>query len=102
MTNTSDLRRSKGSTLNSATPARRPGGTLSRVAHTVVKGLWITTALLWPVLRWVISIEVFLQMLRAMYYWNTPGMYAGWAFALHFAVLVGITIFVSIYKPNGL
>lgn len=67
----------------------------------LLRWVWIITALLWPVLRWVVAIEAFLQMLRTMYYWNTPGMHAGWTFALHFAVLVALTYFVSVYKPKG-
>ena len=33
---------------------------------------------------------------------STPGVYAGWTFLLHFAVLTALTYFVSIYKPKGI
>ena len=54
------------------------------------------------VLKWLVSIEVFFQFIRMIYHWNTPGVYAGWTFLLHFAVLTALTYFVSIYKPKGL
>ncbi len=68
----------------------------------MVKFLWVTTVLVWPILKWILSIEVFFQFARMLYYWNTPGVPAGWTFLLHFAVLTAITYFVSIYKPKGL
>ena len=68
----------------------------------MVKFLWVTTVLVWPILKWILSIEVFFQFARMLYYWNTPGVIAGWTFLLHFAVLTAITYFVSIYKPKGI
>lgn len=63
---------------------------------------WIAVVLIWPVLKWLVSIEVFFQFIRMLYHWNTSDVYAGWTFLLHFAMLTALTYFVSIYKPNGL
>ena len=68
----------------------------------VVKVVWVATVLVWPLLKWLVSIDVFIQAIRMMYHWNTPGTYAGWTFLLHFAVLTALTYFVSIYKPKGI
>lgn len=68
----------------------------------LVKFLWVVTVLVWPILKWILSIEVFFQFARMLYYWNTPGVFAGWTFMLHFSVLTAITYFVSIYQPKGL
>jgi hypothetical protein len=68
----------------------------------LLRFVWVVTVLVWPVLKWVLSIEVFFQFVRMLYHWNTPGVYAGWTFALHFAVLTMITYFVSVHKPKGL
>ena len=68
----------------------------------MVRTIWVVTVLIWPVLRWVLSFEVLFQMVRMFYYWNTPGVHAGWTFLLHFAVLTAITYFVSAYTPKGL
>ena len=53
-------------------------------------------------LKWIVSIDVFFQFIRMVYHWNTPGVFAGWTFLAHFAVLVALTYFVSIYKPKGI
>lgn len=67
-----------------------------------LKIIWVITVLLWPILKWVIALDCVFQLMRTMYYWDTPSMYAGWKFMLHFAVLVGVTYFVSRYKPKGI
>ncbi|SDY51820.1 KleE stable inheritance protein [Nitrosomonas halophila] len=68
----------------------------------VLRFIWIAVVLVWPVLKWLVSIEVFFQFIRMIYHWNTSGVYAGWTFLLHFVALTTLTYFVSIYKPNGL
>lgn len=67
----------------------------------LVKFVWMATVLVWPILRWVVSLEVLFQLLRMFYHWHTPGVHAGWTFLLHFAVLTALTYFVSVYKPKG-
>lgn len=68
----------------------------------VLKGVWVVTVLVWPILKWVISLDCALQLVRMIYHWGSPGVYAGWTFLLHFAVLTVLTCFVSLYKPKGL
>lgn len=68
----------------------------------VVKVVWVATVLVWPLLKWIVSIDVFFQAIRMMYHWNTPGVFAGWVFLGHFAALVALTYFVTIYKPKGI
>lgn len=69
-------------------------------AH-VVRWGWILFVLVWPVARWIIAIDVFIQFVRMMIHWSTPGMNAGWVFLGHFAVLVACTYFVSVFRPKG-
>lgn len=68
----------------------------------VLKGLWVVTVLLWPFLKWIVALDCVFQLLRTAYYWDTPGVHAGWTFMLHFAVLTALTYFASVYKPRGL
>lgn len=63
--------------------------------------LQIVVALLWPILKWVVALDVTWQFARMLYHWNTPGVFAGWTFLVHFAVFVGLIYFVSIYRPKG-
>lgn len=68
----------------------------------ILKFVWIAVVLVWPVLKWLVSIEVLFQFIHMLYHWNTSDVYAGWTFLLHFAMLTALTYFVSIYKPKGL
>lgn len=82
--------------VNTLTPAPGRG-----VLAAIVKGVWVATVLVWPILKWVVSLDVVFQMMRMAYHWHTPGIHAGWTFAMHFALLTALTYFVSIYKPKG-
>ena len=68
----------------------------------LVKVVWVVAVLVWPVLKWVVTLDVLFQFVRMLYHWNTPGVFAGWTFMLHFTVLTALTYFVSMYKPKGL
>ncbi len=81
-----------------AAPVSKPEK--SGIGAALVKGIWVFTVLVWPLLKWIISIDCFFQLVRMMYYWNTPGMHVGWTFIAHFAVLTALTYFVSVYKPR--
>lgn len=72
-----------------------------RIVNVLVRFIWVVTVLVWPFLKWILSIHVFFLFVRMIYHWNTPGEFAGWTFALHFAVLTALTYFVSLYKPKG-
>ena len=58
--------------------------------------------MLWPFLKWVVALDCVYQLVRMMYHWNTPGVFAGFTFMLHFGAFVALTYFVSLYKPRGL
>lgn len=55
---------------------------------------WIARLVLLP-LQWIVSIDCFLQLIRVIHYWSTPGIYAGWTFLFHFALLVAVTQIIS-------
>ncbi|WP_426811704.1 KleE stable inheritance protein (plasmid) [Pseudomonas sp. WOUb67] len=74
---------------------------LKRVMQGGWKALWFTLVLFWPVLRWVVALDVVYQAGVMAWHWNDPGTFAGWTFLLHFVVLVALTYFVSVYKPQG-
>lgn len=61
----------------------------------VVNTLWTVLVLVWPILRWIIGIDVFIQGLRMWWHWHTPGTHAGITFLIHFAVLCALTYFVA-------
>ena len=73
-----------------------------RVLSNLIKVVWVVTVLLWPLMKWILSLDVLFQFARMVYHWNTPDVYATWTFLLHVAVLVVLTYFVSLYKPKGI
>jgi hypothetical protein len=83
-----------------AAPVQKPAG--AGIGAAVLKGVWVVTVLVWPILKWVVALDCVYQLVRMLYHWNTPGVYAGWTFMLHFSVLTALTYFVSVYKPKGL
>lgn len=80
--------------------APRHDDAMKNAASRVFRGTQLAVALLWPLLRWVVAIDVAWQFFRMLYLWNTPGAIAGWTFLLHFAVFVALILFVSSSEPR--
>ena len=76
------------------------GIAMKSVFTTIMNVVYVLLAIFWPIVRWVMALNCVYQFGRALYYWNTPGMYAGWTALLHYAVFVGIYAFIAIYKPK--
>lgn len=68
----------------------------------IIKIIWAFSILVWPILKWIVSIDCALQFIRMLYFWNAAGHYASAIFLLHFFVLTFLTYFVTIYKPKGI
>lgn len=89
--------------------APRPGGACgkpkakegiaNKAIRLVLSVIWCLCMLTWPLPQWVLSMDVFFQFLRMLYYSTTPGMHAGWTFTMHFAFMIGFYFFIFFYKP---
>ena len=79
--------------------AAAPPYSKKKVWVKVMVTIQLLVALVWPVLKWVLAIDVTWQFARMLYLWNTPGTYAGFVFLLHFGVLSALTYFVAVYRP---
>lgn len=80
----------------------KPDGSRLTLFEHVTRVIWLLVVLTWPLVSWVGSLYVFFQFLRMLYYWNMPGSHAGWSFLAHFAVLVVLICFSTLYKPKGI
>ncbi|RYI35295.1 MAG: hypothetical protein EON48_01120 [Acetobacteraceae bacterium] len=67
----------------------------------MIDKLQVIVAVLWPLLKWILAIDVTWQFVRMLYFWHTPGVYAGWTFLAHFAVLVALTCFLGVRRSRG-
>ena len=83
-------------------PAAPPKVEQTKNAPLVVQVIHVAIVLLSPLLKWVLSLDCVFQLLRTMFYWNTPGVHAGWTFLLHFAALFALNCYVAFYTPKGL
>ena len=63
--------------------------------------IWVVLVCLWPLARWVATIDLSFQLIRTAYYWNNPSIAAGWTFLLHFAAFTAWTYLVGVHRPAG-
>ena len=66
----------------------------------LINALWILALLLWPILRWIMALDVAFQGFRMAITWSDPGMHAGVKFVVHFLIFAAVTYFVTQYKPK--
>ena len=75
-------------------------GLVGGLVRGLVSFVWLVTLMCWPVLNWIAGMDLLFQFVRMIYYWHTPGVYAGWTFLAHFAGLTALTCFVAFYVPK--
>jgi len=74
------------------------------------QGIWRATAsvlyflavITYPFLKWLAALDVFVQFVRMLFMWSSPGVHAGWNFLGHFAFLTAYTWFATLYRPAWL
>lgn len=66
----------------------------------LIDALWVLTILLWPVLRWILALDVAFQGFRMAFTWSDPGTHDGVTFLVHFLFFTAVTYFVTTYKPK--
>ena len=81
------------------------GSKVNAISLVLLKGLWASVWLvlvcLWPMVCWLAGIDLCFQLIRTAYFWNSPTVYAGWTFLLHFAVFTAWTYLVGVHRPAG-
>lgn len=68
--------------------------------HRLVHIVWLALAIVWPIFKWLFAVDVLFQFVRAMYYHNTLGVFAGVTAMIHASLLIAITYFVEFYGPR--
>jgi hypothetical protein len=95
---TSENSASDGSAM---APPQRKDTKAASFTKGMIKGLWLLTGLMWPLLRRVFALDLVFQFVRMLWHWNTPDLHAGWTFMLHFALFCTLYYFVAVYEPEG-
>jgi hypothetical protein len=62
--------------------------------------LWIVLALLWPLINWLGAMDVVFQIVRALYYANTPANHATLQALIHSVLYLLLSLFVYLYRPK--
>jgi hypothetical protein len=67
----------------------------NRVVSQFIGILWFLVALFWPVLRWLLAIDVTFQFFRMLIGFSRFGLYFDGFFFLHFLFYTGMICFVT-------
>ena len=62
--------------------------------------VWLLLALFWPLLNWIVAMDVVFQFVRALYYANTPGTHATLQASIHGVSYLLLSCFVYLYRPT--
>ncbi len=63
--------------------------------------VWLFLGLFWPLLNWLAAMDVVFQLLRALYYANTPAIHATLQALIHGVVYILLSLFVYLYRPKA-
>lgn len=89
-------------TANAESKSLKPADDKGGFSAAVIRWVWVAVVLCWSLVKWIVSIDVFFQFGRMIYYWDDPEIHSTLTFIIHFSVLVALTYFVSVFKPKGI
>jgi hypothetical protein len=72
-----------------------------RIMLWIIELVWLLLGLLWPLLNWIIAMDVVFQLLRAVYYSNTPAIHATLQASIHGVLYLLLSLFVYLYRPKA-
>ena len=61
---------------------------------------WMVTVFVWPVMKWILSLNVLMHFIWMLMSWKDKGFYALLVFLFYFMILVFFTYFVESFKPE--
>ena len=72
-----------------------------RIVPWIIGLVWLSLALVWPLLNWLVAMDVVFQFLRALYYSSTPAIHATLQASLHGVLYILLSLFVYLYRPKA-
>lgn len=78
----------------------KSASTGAKVARATVDIAWTVLMVTWPLLGRLLPLDIVFQLLRMLFYWETPGMHAGWTCMLHFGGYLSLYMFLVFHKPT--
>lgn len=83
-------------------PAEPPPSAAEPRMDKILSVIWNVTAVCWSFMRFVLPLIVLWQFVRMLWFWNSPGVHAGWRFLAYFAGYTALYYFVAFYRPKAL
>ena len=68
------------------------------IASMAVRIVWMLTVMVWPVLRWLVVLDVTAQLFRMLMLFADKGIYVDWTFIAHFIGFTALLCFVKFYR----
>ena len=59
---------------------------------------WVLTIAVWPILRWVLALDVTAQLFRMLVIFADKGVHLDWTFISHSLAAVALFCFVACYR----
>ncbi|WP_262966702.1 KleE stable inheritance protein [Methylobacter psychrophilus] len=72
-----------------------------RIQVSIIGLVWLFLGLFWPLLNWLAAMDVVFQLLRALYYANTPAIQATLQALIHGVLYIFLSLFVYLYRPKA-
>ena len=70
----------------------------ARIVLMPVRIFWMLTVMVWPVLRWMVALDVTAQLFRMLMLFADRGIYVDWTFIAHFSGFTALLCFVKFYR----
>lgn len=71
-----------------------------RIMPWIIGLVWLFLGLFWPLLNWIIAMDVVFQFLRALYYSSEPAIHATLQASIHGFLYMLLSLFVYLYRPK--
>ena len=71
-----------------------------RILPWIIGLVWLFLGLFWPLLNWLVAMDVVFQLLRALYYSSEPAIHATLQAAIHSFLYILLSLFVYLYRPK--
>lgn len=72
----------------------------SEILSQTIDMVWVVTALVWPVLRWLLAVNLFFQFVKSFFLNQAGNSLAFLPFLGHLAFYVAVIVFVTSHKTK--
>jgi Uncharacterized KleE stable inheritance protein len=71
-----------------------------RIMLWIIGLVWLFLGMFWPLLNWIVAMDVVFQLLRALYFSSEPAIHATLQASIHGVLYILLSLFVYLYRPK--